>query len=148
MKRDFVCEYCGRKVVENKKLSIARRNHCPFCLWSKHIDLVDEGDRKADCRGLMEPVGLTFKKVKPDKYGKKKIGELMVVHRCSLCGKVSINRIAADDSPEKILEIFEKSKEIDEKQRKCLEDSGIEILDDSDFAELQTQLFGLSKDQP
>jgi hypothetical protein len=30
------------------------RNHCPACLWSKHVD-VQPGDRAATCRGLMRP---------------------------------------------------------------------------------------------
>lgn len=30
-------------------------DHCPECLWSKHVD-VNPGDRQANCGGLMEPV--------------------------------------------------------------------------------------------
>ena len=37
----------------------------------------------------MKPIGLTF----------KKDGELMIVHKCLNCGKISRNRIAGDDNP-------------------------------------------------
>jgi hypothetical protein len=53
-KEDFVCEHCGKPVVGN-----GYTNHCPECLWSKHVD-VNPGDRAATCLGLMEPVGVTI----------------------------------------------------------------------------------------
>lgn len=60
----------------------------------------------------MEPVGLTFKAEGIDKYGKKRQGEIMLIFKCLMCGKVSNNRIAGDDNPEMILAICgEKDKE-------------------------------------
>lgn len=41
----------------------------------------------------MEPKGLRF----------KHDGELMIVHQCLSCGKISNNRIAGDDIPEIII---------------------------------------------
>ena len=32
----FVCENCG-KIVE--KLNYTARDHCPYCLYSKHLDI-------------------------------------------------------------------------------------------------------------
>ena len=52
----FLCEQCGRHVLPLSNGSY--RNHCPFCLFSKHVDILP-GDRASDCGGLMEPVGLT-----------------------------------------------------------------------------------------
>jgi hypothetical protein len=49
----------------------------------------------------MAPVGLTLKKSR-DKYARHTQGELMLVHRCQACGDLSINRIAADDDPQKV----------------------------------------------
>lgn len=80
----------------------------------------------------MEPVGLTFKNAE---------GELMLIHRCANCGKISINRIAGDDSEDKILEIFSKSKN-DEKLRQLLSKQNIKLLGSSDEKEIKSQLFG------
>ena len=32
---EFICENCGKKVG---KLGYSCRNHCPYCLYSKHVD--------------------------------------------------------------------------------------------------------------
>ncbi len=39
VKRDeeFICEHCGKKVG---KLGYTSRDHCPYCLYSKHVDCV------------------------------------------------------------------------------------------------------------
>jgi len=47
---DFVCEHCGAKVVGN-----GYTDHCPKCLWSKHVDL-NPGDRRSRCGGEMKPI--------------------------------------------------------------------------------------------
>ena len=51
-KENFVCENCGEKVEGN-----GYTNHCPNCLWSKHVD-INPGDRQEECKGLMVPVDL------------------------------------------------------------------------------------------
>jgi hypothetical protein len=38
----FVCEHCGKAVEPLAKGSY--RNHCPHCLWSKHVDDVGPGE--------------------------------------------------------------------------------------------------------
>ncbi len=62
------------------------RNHCPYCLFSKHVDNVP-GDRANACEGKMAPLGKVYK---PD-------GEEVLVHQCEVCGFVRKNRIAGDD---------------------------------------------------
>ena len=32
----FICENCGKKVT---KLGYTARDHCPYCLYSKHLDI-------------------------------------------------------------------------------------------------------------
>jgi hypothetical protein len=64
------------------------RNHCPSCLWSRHLDNLP-GDRAADCSGSMEPIAIC---VRGD-------GEWALVHRCAGCATVRVNRIAGDDNP-------------------------------------------------
>lgn len=79
----FVCERCGTAVVPVSNGGY--RNHCPACLWSKHVD-ERPGDRAATCGGLMRPVGLDHRSGKG----------LMVVHRCVRCGVERPNRLAVD----------------------------------------------------
>ena len=89
----FTCKSCGWPVGPAGAGS-EHRNHCPNCLCSLHVD--DEpGDRAAGCGGLMEPVGVWV----------RKNGEWAIIHRCRRCGRLSSNRVAADDSPVKLMSI-------------------------------------------
>ena len=38
-------------------LGYSCRNHCPNCLYSKHVDK-NPGDRQEDCHGMLEPIGI------------------------------------------------------------------------------------------
>ncbi|MDO8555438.1 MAG: RNHCP domain-containing protein [bacterium] len=87
-KEDFVCEKCGL-VVEGSGYT----NHCPCCLWSKHVD-VNPGDRQAVCQGLMEPVGVEFKN-----------GRYAIFHRCLSCDSEKRNKASKDDKFEVILQL-------------------------------------------
>ncbi len=80
-KEDFVCEKCGFKVVGD-----GYTNHCPKCLYSKHVD-VNPGDRLAKCGGLMKPVMVE---------GTQK--EYVLTHECVLCGYKKRNKVASEDS--------------------------------------------------
>ncbi len=141
-KKGFLCSHCGRFVHLDSFIGTSFRNHCPFCLWSKHVDFRKSGDKQLQCQGEMEPIGLTFKHEGYDKYGKKRQGELMLVHKCLDCYKFSINRIAADDNPEAILELFNKSCNITDELKDGLEKEGIDLLTSKDKKEIETQLFG------
>lgn len=79
----FSCEHCGSKVLPVTNGSY--RNHCPFCLYSKHLDN-KPGDRQSPCRGLMKPIALDYS-------GKK---GYQVIHQCEKCKKVQKNRVAID----------------------------------------------------
>ena len=103
---DFRCAHCGYWVTSNREFSgVNNRNHCPYCLWSKHLDLFEAGDRMSACKSTMRPVGLTIKRINK-KYGAGGVGELMLVHQCQECGKLVANRIAADDDIETILAVY------------------------------------------
>lgn len=141
-KQGFKCDHC-QNWVYLKAIGTKNRNHCPFCLWSKHVDSLT-GDRKSGCEGIMVPIGLTFKKEGVDKYTKKaKQGELMLVHQCANCGKISINRIAGDDDPSAIMRVFNCSLKIPLNIKKELEKQGIDLLKEEDRKEIEKQL-GLS----
>lgn len=77
----FTCEQCGQDVTPVSNGSY--RNHCPFCLFSKHLDILP-GDRESTCQGLMEPVNIKFRSGKG----------YQIIHRCLKCGMRSVNRIA------------------------------------------------------
>ncbi|MCY4109935.1 MAG: RNHCP domain-containing protein [Chloroflexi bacterium] len=79
----FACLHCGLEVLPLSNGSY--RNHCPRCLYSKHLD-VAPGDRASSCKGPMKPVGMRYKSGK----------EFQIVHRCTACGVMRPNKIAAD----------------------------------------------------
>ena len=83
----FRCGNC-RLDVSYRAPGTAHRNHCPNCLWSRHLDDDRPGDRAAECGSLMEPIAVT---VRGD-------GEWVLVHRCTGCGELHLNRTAADDN--------------------------------------------------
>ena len=89
----FECKHCGRTVVPEGAGS-DHRNHCPYCLFSQHLDITP-GDREADCGGVMEPIAVWV----------RKNGEWAIIHRCKVCGALSSNRIAADDNPMKLMSL-------------------------------------------
>lgn len=76
----FICAHCGREV---EPLGYTSRNHCPFCLWSLHVD-INPGDRACECRAPMEPV----KVVTDPKKG------YIIIHKCTKCGELHRNKAA------------------------------------------------------
>ncbi len=122
----FRCAHCRVYVSANPLLAgVNNRNHCPYCLWSRHLDLHTAGDRLAACREKMKPVGLALKR-SAKKYGSSSQGELMLVHECQECGKVSVNRIAADDLADTLYEVFRVS--IASGVQSRLAGAGVEVL--------------------
>ncbi|MDO8510060.1 MAG: RNHCP domain-containing protein [bacterium] len=77
---DFLCEQCGFAVKGS-----GYTNHCPACLWSKHVD-VHPGDRLALCRGLMEPVAFEQER-----------GKFVILHKCQKCGMQKKNKVDKND---------------------------------------------------
>lgn len=138
----YSCLNCKTWVPISKKMGTKNRNHCPNCLWSQHVDNLTSGDRSAICHGMMEPIGLTFKKEGIDKYGKPRQGELMLIHQCKRCQRISINRIAADDNIDTILAVFNASKELATTIKDQLAILQIKLLDERDEAEIRIQIYG------
>ena len=79
----FICENCNEEIlpVTNGRY----RNHCPFCLYSVHLDIVP-GDRKSPCKALMKPAQLSYKSKKG----------WQIMHVCLKCGIQKACRIATD----------------------------------------------------
>ena len=139
---DFVCMHCHNFVSAETALSgVQNRNHCPYCLSSRHLDLFESGDRLSACKAPMQPVALTLKKTNK-KYAGSRSGELMLVHQCQDCGRISINRIAADDNVAAVFEIFEGSRQLDMSLKVVLARSGVSILEAGHQLLVREQLLG------
>lgn len=91
MAKTFTCKNCG-STVSLSAPGTRNRNHCPICLYSRHVD-VTRGDRKSECKGMMKPIGAV----------KRDDGEVLIVHQCRGCGFISKNRVAGDDD-DKLIE--------------------------------------------
>ena len=83
----FVCAHCGKE-IHPEGAGSNHRNHCPYCLYSLHVDET-AGDRKAACHGKMEPIAVVS----------REDGDWSILHQCKLCGKLNLNRALADDNP-------------------------------------------------
>ncbi len=137
---DFRCAHCHNIVPAIHIVSgVNNRNHCPYCLWSFHLDLFVAGDRLSACKGQMKPVGLTMKKGR-NKYRLGSGGELMLIHHCIECGTLSINRIAADDHPDSLMETFHASRSLSRQLRLECETQGILLLIEEES--VTRQLYG------
>ncbi len=90
----FLCIQCGLEVLPLSNGSY--RNHCPRCLYSKHLDVIP-GDRTSPCGGLMEPIGVRYRRAKG----------LQIVHRCTTCREVRANKIASQTvQPDELEELL------------------------------------------
>ena len=92
-KRDeeFICENCGKKV---SKLGYTSRDHCPYCLYSKHVDIMP-GDRKEDCKGLLKPIRVEL----DSKKG------YVIIYKCEKCNAIRKNKAAEDDNKELLIQL-------------------------------------------
>ena len=77
----YKCPVCGWEPPETA--AGGSWDHCPNCLSGTH----------GPCGGILEPIGVWV----------RKNGEWAILHRCTVCGKISSNRIAADDNPMRLM---------------------------------------------
>lgn len=87
---NFVCENCGYKV---KKSDYTARDHCPKCLYSKHVD-INPGDRLNECEGLLEPIGI-----------EKFKNTYKIIYKCTKCKEIHKNIIHNDDNMDLIINL-------------------------------------------
>jgi len=50
---DFTCIHCDQS-IDAQTFGTRHRNHCPLCLWSRHVDETP-GDRRSACRARCSP---------------------------------------------------------------------------------------------
>jgi len=91
----FICENCKQKI---EKLKYTTRDHCNYCLYSKHVD-INPGDRQNQCKGLLRPIGI-----------EKFKNTYKIIYKCEKCNKIHKNIMANDDNMDLIIEL---SKNID-----------------------------------
>lgn len=86
----FVCENCKKEVPP---LVYSSRDHCPYCLYSKHVD-INPGDRNNPCKGLLKPIEIEKYK---DSY--------KIIYKCEKCNEIHKNIIAKDDDMNEIIKV-------------------------------------------
>ncbi len=87
---NFICENCEQEV---STLKYTARDHCPHCLYSKHVDIMP-GDRANPCQGLLKPIGIEKFK---DTY--------KILYKCTKCHQEHKNIMAKDDDMNLIIQI-------------------------------------------
>ena len=97
---NFICTVCQKEVLP---LDSSCRNHCPFCLSSRHVD-INPGDRQSPCKGVMDAVSYSLSSKKG----------LMLHHKCRKCGAIKVNKACHEatvqpDDYNKILALTPKS---------------------------------------
>lgn len=83
---NFICANCGAIVTGN-----GYTNHCPHCLWSKHVDVLP-GDRASECGGMMEPI-----------LAEPNGADFIITHKCTKCGRTKRQKSSDSDNMEKII---------------------------------------------
>jgi len=68
-KEDFKCENCGFEVKGD-----GYTDHCPQCLFGKHVDEEIPGDRASECGGLMKAIEVSYQ-----------AEEFKIHYKCSKC---------------------------------------------------------------
>lgn len=91
VKENFVCESCGFEVTGD-----GYTDHCPKCLWGKHVDDKIPGDRASECRGRMEPVETKFKISN---------FQFLIKYRCTKCGHEFQVRSSESDDKEELMKL-------------------------------------------
>ena len=87
---NFICDNCGHEV---DKLNYTARDHCPYCLYSKHLD-INPGDRNNTCQGLLMPINI-------EKYK----NTYKIIYKCSKCNQIHKNVMATDDNYDLIVRL-------------------------------------------
>lgn len=87
---NFICENCNREVA---KSNYTARDHCPYCLYSKHVD-INPGDRLNSCKGLLKPISIEKFK---DTY--------KIIYECEKCHQFHKNIMLRDDNMDLIINL-------------------------------------------
>lgn len=86
----FICENCKKEVPKALKTA---RDHCPYCLYSKHVD-INPGDRANTCLGLLKPISV-----------EKFKSTYKIIYKCEKCHELHKNIMALDDNMDLIIDL-------------------------------------------
>ena len=89
VKENFICDHCQTKIT-----GTGYTNHCPACLYSKHVDKKTPGDRLSTCNSLMKPISLEIKS-----------GKYNIYHQCLKCNKVIKNKTSPNNNQQKLIQL-------------------------------------------
>lgn len=92
---EFICDNCHKKV---NKLNYSSRDHCNYCLYSKHVD-INPGDRQNKCQGMLIPIDI-----------EKFKNTYKIIYCCKKCGQIHKNIMAIDDDINEIIKLTAKNK--------------------------------------
>ena len=90
---EFICQNCNKKV---NKLNYTARDHCNYCLYSKHVDIMP-GDRQNSCQGMLIPIGI-----------EKFKNTYKIIYKCNKCNIIHKNIMATDDNYDEIVKLSSK----------------------------------------
>lgn len=91
----FICQNCNKTV---SPLGYTSRDHCPYCLYSLHVD-INPGDRKNPCKGLLKPIDV-----------EKFKDSFKIIYECQKCKEIHKNIMANDDDFDEILKIMQEKR--------------------------------------
>ena len=69
-------------------------DHCPVCLWGRHVDDIVPGDRASLCGAMMEPQRTEYKN-----------GMFKIYYKCQGCKHEFGVREAKEDNRERLVEL-------------------------------------------
>lgn len=87
---EFICDNCNKHILP---LGYTARDHCNYCLYSKHVDILP-GDRMNPCKGLLKPIGI-----------EKFKNTYKIIYKCEKCKELHKNIMANDDNYDLIIEL-------------------------------------------
>jgi ribosomal protein L37AE/L43A len=89
-REDFTCDHCGYNVAGD-----GYTDHCPNCLYGKHVDKDIPGDRKSSCKGLLLPIGIKIKNKKTQ-----------IGYKCQKCHRIFFCTVSKNDNQKKLEELY------------------------------------------
>ncbi len=87
---DFKCGRCGMEIKGN-----GYTDHCPKCLWGRHVDEKIPGDRASTCRKMMEPLRVLYEK-----------GDYKIQYKCLGCQHQFTVKADKNDDREELLKLI------------------------------------------
>jgi hypothetical protein len=92
----------------------------------------------------MRPIAIAFKNYRINPFTNRGGGELMIIHKCLGCGKLSPNRIAGDDNEYEILKVLKESIDIDKNILVQITSFGLVPITNFNKEEAFISIFGIN----